>query len=188
LPADHEAIPVELAGRSFDGIPSHLKYGSNAGFSEMARIWPKPKMIEHRYVTANGLRFHVATAGPPDGPLVILLHGFPEFWYGWRHQIEPLANAGFEVWVPDQRGYNLSDNPRIRQLLPQQPRIHLSVRDDEGWFKAKFPEGVDELYFRDIGTIEDIERLKALYELFAEVLEHLCKIGSAIEHDPGVAL
>lgn len=79
-------------------------------------------------------------------------------------------------------------NPRVRQLLQQQPRIHLSVRDDEGWFKAKFPEGVDELYFREIGVIKDIERLKALYELFAEVLDHLCKIGSAYESDPGVAL
>jgi pimeloyl-ACP methyl ester carboxylesterase len=51
-------------------------------------------------------------AGPVDGPLVVLLHGFPEFWYGWRHQIEPLADAGFRVLVPDQRGYNLSARPR----------------------------------------------------------------------------
>lgn len=79
-------------------------------------------------------------------------------------------------------------NPRIRQLIERQPRIHLSVRDDEGWFKAKFPEGVDELYFREIGIIKDIERLKALYDLFADVLDHLCKIGSAYEDDPGVAL
>lgn len=49
--------------------------------------------------------------GPKDGPAVILLHGFPEFWYGWRKQIEPLANAGFRVIVPDQRGYNLSSKP-----------------------------------------------------------------------------
>ena len=54
---------------------------------------------------------HVAEAGPVDGPLVILLHGFPEFWFGWRYQIAPLAAAGFRVVVPDQRGYNLSDKP-----------------------------------------------------------------------------
>lgn len=77
-------------------------------------------------------------------------------------------------------------DPRIRQLFQRQPAIHLSVRDDEGWFKVKFPEGVDELYFREIGVIKDIDRLKALYELFAEVLDHLCKIGSAYEDDPGV--
>ncbi|HVX15282.1 MAG TPA: alpha/beta hydrolase [Pirellulales bacterium] len=68
-------------------------------------------MIEHRYVSSNGLRFHVATAGPGDGQLIVLLHGFPECWYGWRHQIDPLAQAGFSVWAPDQRGYNLSDKP-----------------------------------------------------------------------------
>jgi pimeloyl-ACP methyl ester carboxylesterase len=51
-------------------------------------------------------------AGPADGPLVVLLHGFPEFWYGWRRQIEPLAAAGFRVLVPDQRGYGESDKPR----------------------------------------------------------------------------
>jgi pimeloyl-ACP methyl ester carboxylesterase len=50
-------------------------------------------------------------AGPADGPLVILLHGFPEFWYGWQHQIDALAQAGYWVWAPDQRGYNLSDKP-----------------------------------------------------------------------------
>jgi pimeloyl-ACP methyl ester carboxylesterase len=50
-------------------------------------------------------------AGPADGPLVVLLHGFPEFWYGWRRQIGPLAEAGYRVLVPDQRGYNTSDKP-----------------------------------------------------------------------------
>ncbi|MBV9904835.1 MAG: alpha/beta hydrolase [Alphaproteobacteria bacterium] len=54
---------------------------------------------------------HVAEAGPDDGPLVILLHGFPEFWFGWRYQIGALADSGFHVVVPDQRGYNLSDKP-----------------------------------------------------------------------------
>src|SRR2546422_5382436 len=54
---------------------------------------------------------HAMAAGPKDGPVVLLLHGFPEFWYGWRKQIEPLAAAGFRVVVPDQRGYNLSSKP-----------------------------------------------------------------------------
>src|SRR6266571_7764457 len=58
-----------------------------------------------------GLRFHAITAGPKDGPVVVLLHGFPEFWYGWHRQIEPLVTAGFRVVVPDQRGYNLSSKP-----------------------------------------------------------------------------
>ncbi|WP_128548262.1 alpha/beta fold hydrolase [Larkinella soli] len=67
--------------------------------------------MQSAFIQTNHLRLHVMQAGPPDGPLVILLHGFPEFWYGWRHQIEPLAAAGFRVWAPDQRGYNLSDKP-----------------------------------------------------------------------------
>lgn len=63
-------------------------------------------------VRTNGVALHLAEAGPEAGPLLILLHGFPEFWYGWRHQIAPLAEAGFHVIVPDQRGYNLSDKPK----------------------------------------------------------------------------
>jgi len=65
-----------------------------------------------RLIKTNGVTLNVAQAGPDDGPLVILLHGFPEFWYGWRHQIPFLAAQGFRVWAPDQRGYNLSDKPR----------------------------------------------------------------------------
>jgi pimeloyl-ACP methyl ester carboxylesterase len=63
-----------------------------------------------RYVDANGVRLHVAEMGA--GPLVILLHGFPEFWYAWRHQLPALAHAGFHAVAPDMRGYNLSDKPR----------------------------------------------------------------------------
>ena len=54
---------------------------------------------------------HAVAAGPQDGAVVVLLHGFPEFLYGWHKQIEPLAAAGFRVIVPDQRGYNLSSKP-----------------------------------------------------------------------------
>ena len=71
--------------------------------------------LEHHYVATNGVQLHVVQCGPADGPLVILLHGFPEFWYGWRQQLPALAAAGFRVWAPDQRGYNLSDKPgRVR--------------------------------------------------------------------------
>jgi pimeloyl-ACP methyl ester carboxylesterase len=65
----------------------------------------------HREVTANGARFHLAEAGPADGPLVLLLHGFPEFWWSWRHQLLDLAAAGFRVIAPDLRGYGGSDKP-----------------------------------------------------------------------------
>jgi pimeloyl-ACP methyl ester carboxylesterase len=60
----------------------------------------------------NGsVTLHAVAAGPKDAPVVLLLHGFPEFWYSWHKQIEPLAAAGFRVIVPDQRGYNLSSKP-----------------------------------------------------------------------------
>src|SRR5271167_5164940 len=55
------------------------------------------------------VKLHYVEAG--DGPLVVLLHGFPEFWWGWRLQIAPLAAAGFRVVAPDMRGYNLSSKP-----------------------------------------------------------------------------
>ncbi len=67
--------------------------------------------VRHTEIATNGIRLHVTQDGAEAGPLVILLHGFPEYWYGWRHQIPALAGAGFRVWAPDQRGYNLSEKP-----------------------------------------------------------------------------
>jgi pimeloyl-ACP methyl ester carboxylesterase len=63
----------------------------------------------HRFIAANGARFHVAEAG--DGPLVMLLHGFPQFWWCWRHQLRALAEAGYRVVAMDLRGYGASDKP-----------------------------------------------------------------------------
>jgi epoxide hydrolase 4 len=65
--------------------------------------------LREGYAEIGDQRLHYAEAG--DGPLIILLHGFPEFWYAWRRQIEPLADAGFRVVAPDMRGYNLSSRP-----------------------------------------------------------------------------
>lgn len=67
--------------------------------------------LEHRRVETNGITMHVVEAGPPDGPVVLLCHGFPESWYSWRHQLGPLADAGFRVVAPDMRGYGGSDAP-----------------------------------------------------------------------------
>ena len=62
-------------------------------------------------LAANGVELQAAAAGPADGPLVLLLHGFPEFSYGWRRQMPALAAAGLRVVAPDQRGYNRSEKP-----------------------------------------------------------------------------
>ncbi|MDQ3465041.1 MAG: alpha/beta fold hydrolase, partial [Actinomycetota bacterium] len=63
----------------------------------------------HRDYSANGVRLHVAEAG--NGPLVLLLHGFPQFWWCWRHQFSALTERGFRVVAPDLRGYGASDKP-----------------------------------------------------------------------------
>jgi pimeloyl-ACP methyl ester carboxylesterase len=65
--------------------------------------------IAHRFVDVNGMRMHVAEAG--SGPLVLLLHGFPECWYSWRHQLPTLAAAGYHAVAPDQRGYCRTGGP-----------------------------------------------------------------------------
>jgi epoxide hydrolase 4 len=64
------------------------------------------------FIQTGEYQLHTVQAGDPSGRLVIMLHGFPEFWYGWRKQIDPLVNAGFRLLIPDQRGYNLSDRPQ----------------------------------------------------------------------------
>ena len=65
--------------------------------------------VSHRYLDARGLRMHIAEAG--SGPLVLLLHGFPECWYSWRHQLTALAEAGYHAVAPDQRGYCRTGGP-----------------------------------------------------------------------------
>ena len=68
--------------------------------------------LEHSTIETNGIKLHVVQAGPKSGVPVVLLHGFPEFWRCWIHQIPALVDAGCRVIVPDQRGYNLSDRPK----------------------------------------------------------------------------
>ena len=76
------------------------------------RILDEQEMTTHfKHISTNGIRLHTALAGSEDGEPVFLLHGFPDAWFGWEAQIGPLADVGFRVIVPDQRGYNLSDKP-----------------------------------------------------------------------------
>ena len=70
------------------------------------------KDLRERYIETNGIKLHVMESGPADGPMVLFLHGFPEFWYAWRNQIDYFADKGYLVVIPDQRGYNLSDKPK----------------------------------------------------------------------------
>jgi pimeloyl-ACP methyl ester carboxylesterase len=77
--------------------------------------------MEHRRIRTNGIELHAVGSGDPKHPLVLLLHGFPEFWYGWRSYLEPLSQAGLYALAPDQRGFNTSDKP------PRVADYHLDI-------------------------------------------------------------
>ncbi len=78
----------------------------------LARLEGVQAELDHLELDGRGVRLHAVQAGPESGFPVILLHGFPEFWYGWRHQIDALSEAGYRVLALDQRGYNRSDKPQ----------------------------------------------------------------------------
>ena len=102
---------------------------------------------------------------------------------------DPEFDEAFIIKGNDERKvYDLFANPNIRQMIQDQPKIRLEVKDSEGWFGPKFPEDVDELHFQVVGVIKDVERLKSLFDLFAAVLDQLCRIGSAFKEGPAVVL
>ena len=70
-------------------------------------VWDQ---VEHRYADSNGVKIHYAALG--EGPLVVMIHGFPDFWYTWRDQMRALADSNYRVAAVDLRGYNLSDKPK----------------------------------------------------------------------------
>jgi epoxide hydrolase 4 len=86
--------------------------------------------LTHRYADLEDVHLHYVEAG--EGPLVLLLHGFPQFWYEWRYQIPALVEAGFRVVAPDMRGYNLSDKPPGVRAY----RLELLARDVERLIQA----------------------------------------------------
>lgn len=76
----------------------------------------------------------------------------------------------------------------IRELIEKQPKINLEIKESEGIFETRLPDGVTELYFRVVGVIKDIDRLTKLFHLFGEVLNELCEIGCASRNDPEIKL
>lgn len=134
------------------------------------------------YVNADGFRFTIYRKSIFSG--LGKLFGMQDIEIG-----EPLFDDEFIVKGSDEsRVRELFANARLRELIREQPNIHFEIKDDEGWFGASFPEGVDELYFRVVGVIREIDRLKQLYELFAVALHQLCHMGSAYEDDPDLVL
>jgi pimeloyl-ACP methyl ester carboxylesterase len=86
--------------------------------------------FEHRYVDTNGIKLHVVVGG--SGPLIVLLHGWPEHWATWRHVMKPLRDAGFTVAAPDLRGFNLSDKPKAVSAYS----LDFVIEDVAGLIKA----------------------------------------------------
>ena len=150
--------------------------------------------LAHRYADLGDVRLHYVEAG--EGPLVLLLHGFPQFWYQWRHQIPALVEAGFRVVAPDMRGYNLSDKPlgvrayRVELLARDVERLILAcgeqtavvVGHDWGaiaaWIAAmRHPERVEKLAILNVphparsldGLLSPMQLLRSSYVFFFQI-------------------
>lgn len=148
----------------------------------------------HHYAIVNGVRLHYVEAG--SGPLVVLLHGFPEFWYSWRHQIPALVEAGFRVVAPDLRGYNESEKTygarsyRVEELTADvaalirhlgHDKAHIVGHDWGGYLAwlmpAYYPEMVERLvvlngphpgaFLRELQTFDQLRR--SWYILFFQL-------------------
>ena len=134
------------------------------------------------YVNPDGFRFTIYSKGLLSELGKLL--GMQDIEVG-----DPEFDEAFIVKGTDEaRVRDLFADPEVRSLMLAQRQVHLSVKDDEGWFGPAFPEGVDELHFQVVGVIKDVERLKGLFDLFAAVLDRLCRIGSAYKGVPGVEL
>ena len=135
------------------------------------------------YVNADGFRFHVFRKHLFSGVSQWL--GFQDVRTGYPAFDEQFVIRGNDVGKLQR----LFANPRLQTLLLAQPRVAFRVLDDhECLFGRRFPDGVDQLQFLAGGVVKDLDRLKALYDLFAETLGELCRMGSAYERDPGVRL
>jgi hypothetical protein len=134
------------------------------------------------FLNKDGLRFTVYRSN--------LFSGIGK-WFGLQ-DIEvgdPFFDKEFIIKsnAPDKVRRLLADD-RLKQLIAAQPAIHFEVKDDEGWFGATFPDGVDELYFECRWVIKDEQRLRHLFELFALTLERLVQLDSAYPDDPNVQI
>jgi hypothetical protein len=102
---------------------------------------------------------------------------------------DPFFDDSFVIKGNNQQQLiRLLSDEQLKNLMHDQSRISLEIRDDEGWFGADFAEGVDELYFCRVGVMRDVAELKALFELVSHTLTRLVQIDSAYENDPNVDL
>lgn len=113
--------------------------GGGSDFNEISHAEQQIGIeLDSQMVNVGEIELHVVFAGPKDGEPVILIHGFPEFWYMWRHQIAALAKAGYRVAAPDMRGYNRSDKPAGRSAydFADYAGDITGLMDAQGWSSA----------------------------------------------------
>jgi len=158
---------------------------------------PATAAIRHDFLEANGLRFHVASCGEEERDrLALFLHGFPECWYSWRHQLPLMARLGYRAWAPDLRGYGESDRPpRMRDYALEtlmadvgaliersQAREVVLIGHDWGaiiawYFAMRFPDAIDRLVIMNVphpGAAEQAfrsweQRRKSWYAIFFQL-------------------
>jgi hypothetical protein len=131
------------------------------------------------YVNADGFRFTIYRKS--------IFSGIGK-WLGMQDitiGTEPFDEEFIIKGNDESRVRDFFADEQIREFIHMQPRIHFEVKDDEGWFGASFPGGVDELYFTTVGVITDERVLKDLFMLFGASLHRLCEMGSAYDDDPG---
>lgn len=135
------------------------------------------------YVNPDGFRFTIYRKGifTPIGKLF----GMQDVAVGHEDFDREFVIKGND----DHKLWRLFASQRVRDLISAQKDIYFSVKDDDGMvWRNRFPDGVDELYFQVVGVIKDVDRLKLLYELFAETLDELGRMGSASQQAPPVKI
>lgn len=137
--------------------------------------------IRAPYVNPEGFRFDVYRRRVFSD--IGKLFGMQDVHVGF----EPFDRDFIIKGTSEDRLRHLFSNPKIRELIAAQPQIRFMVKDGGGWFGLGYPADVDELSFVARGIIKDVDRLKQLYELFAETLDELCRMGAAYEGAPDLA-
>jgi hypothetical protein len=136
------------------------------------------------YINADGFQFYLCDAEADVLGGVAQMVNVADLQIG-----VPYFDDAFVIRGNDEEKVKaLFENPAVRERLYDQKGLCVEVRGDEGWFGKRFPDGVDELRLTVLGRVDDLDRLHSLYELFAEILQHLSEAGSAREGDPGVTL
>ena len=145
---------------------------SSTTYTRMRAPYLNPSGFRFKIFTENGLGWFRQVFGQPD-----ITVGIPEF------------DTAYVIQGNDQdKLRRLFASEFVQAKLKADPEFWLEVRDDEGWFSTRFPEGVDELYFQIHGVVRDTARLKRFFEAFTEVLHQLWWIDGAAKDAPGVSL